>query len=355
MATCVVTGGAGFLRLASLRRRCSARGHRVICVDNLETGSLANIEHLRSPEFVFVHARRHRAVLRRRAGRLRLPLRVARRARSTTCGCRCRRSRSARTATHHALGLAKLHRARFLTASTSRGLRRPAGPPAAGVLLGSREPDRAARRLRRGQALRRSADDGLPQPAGRGHGDRADLQHLRPADASVRRPRDPDVHAPGAAGPADHRSSATGQQTRSFTFVDDLVDGHHPARGVRRTTLPVNIGNPNEFTLLELADAVDRDHRARARRSSSRRSRPTIRRCASPTFRSRASCLAGSRTVELREGLRRTLEASGIAALTGVRALSASRPGLKVSECWQRGRLEFEAHAAASRGLRKPS
>ncbi len=49
--------------------------------------------------------------------------------------------------THHALGLAKLHRARFLTASTVRGLRRSAGPSAAGVLLGSREPDRPARRL----------------------------------------------------------------------------------------------------------------------------------------------------------------------------------------------------------------
>ena len=50
-----------------------------------------------------------------------------------------------------------------------RGLRRPAGAPAAGDLLGPRQPDRPARRLRRGEALRRGADDGVPRPAGRGH------------------------------------------------------------------------------------------------------------------------------------------------------------------------------------------
>ena len=50
-----------------------------------------------------------------------------------------------------------------------RGLRRPAGAPPARELLGQRQPDRPARRLRRGQALRRGADDGLPAPAGRGH------------------------------------------------------------------------------------------------------------------------------------------------------------------------------------------
>ena len=86
-----------------------------------------------------------------------------------------------------------------------RGLRRPAGAPAAGELLGQRQPDRPARRLRRGEALRRGADDGVPQPAGRGHVDRPDLQHLRAADALSRRPRDPDLRAPGARERADHR------------------------------------------------------------------------------------------------------------------------------------------------------
>src|SRR3978361_322670 len=55
MATCLVTGGAGFLG-SHLCDELLRRGHRVICVDNFETGSLANIEHIRVPEFVHLHA-----------------------------------------------------------------------------------------------------------------------------------------------------------------------------------------------------------------------------------------------------------------------------------------------------------
>src|SRR3984957_17042407 len=47
--TCLVTGGAGFLG-SHLCDELLARGHRVICVDNFETGSLVNIEHIRDPE-----------------------------------------------------------------------------------------------------------------------------------------------------------------------------------------------------------------------------------------------------------------------------------------------------------------
>ena len=54
MATCLVTGGAGFLG-SHLCDELLRRGHRVICVDNLETGSLANIEHIRAPEFVHLN------------------------------------------------------------------------------------------------------------------------------------------------------------------------------------------------------------------------------------------------------------------------------------------------------------
>src|SRR4026209_858491 len=54
MPTCLVTGGAGFLG-SHLCDEPLRRGHRVICVDNLETGSLANVEHIRTPEVRFVH------------------------------------------------------------------------------------------------------------------------------------------------------------------------------------------------------------------------------------------------------------------------------------------------------------
>src|SRR3954467_14117693 len=54
MATCLVTGGAGFLG-SHLWDELLSRGHRVICVDNVETGSLANIAHIRRPEFVHLN------------------------------------------------------------------------------------------------------------------------------------------------------------------------------------------------------------------------------------------------------------------------------------------------------------
>ena len=203
MTTSLVTGGSGFLG-SHLCDALLARGHRVICVDNFDTGSLANIEHLRERGLRVRAQGRHGAVLRRGAGRFRLPLRLAGVA-----------DRLPAAAAAHAQGRLLRHppRARAGQAAPRalfdglhvRGLRRSAGPSAARVLLGPREPDRPARRLRRGQALRRGADDGLSPPAGRGHRDRADLQHLRPADAPARRPRDPDLPAPGAAGPPDHR------------------------------------------------------------------------------------------------------------------------------------------------------
>ena len=54
MATCLVTGGAGFLG-SHLCDELLRRGHRVICVDNVETGSLFNIAHIRVPEFELLH------------------------------------------------------------------------------------------------------------------------------------------------------------------------------------------------------------------------------------------------------------------------------------------------------------
>src|ERR687895_799741 len=106
MPTCLVTGGAGFLG-SHLCDELLRRGNRVICVDNVETGSLANIEHIRAPEFRFFQADiiqpyfideavdfvYHFASPASPIDYLRLPL--------------------------HTLKVAKAHRARFLTASTS--------------------------------------------------------------------------------------------------------------------------------------------------------------------------------------------------------------------------------------------
>ena len=117
MSTSVVTGGAGFLG-SHLCEALLARDHRVICVDNLETGSLGNIEHLRGEAFVFrphdltqhveidepVDFVYHLASPASPIDYLRLPLQTL---------------KVGSYGTHNALGLAKVKRARFLLASTS--------------------------------------------------------------------------------------------------------------------------------------------------------------------------------------------------------------------------------------------
>ena len=113
----LVTGGAGFIG-SHLCDELLHRGHRVICVDNLETGSLVNIEHIRVPEFVHVNTDitepffvdepvdvvYHLASPASPIDYLRLPLHTL---------------KVGSHGTHHTLGLAKRHRARFLLASTS--------------------------------------------------------------------------------------------------------------------------------------------------------------------------------------------------------------------------------------------
>ena len=202
MPTSLVTGGAGFLG-SHICDFLLERGHRVVCVDNLETGSLNNIKHIREPGFRFemLDITDHYDIDE--------PVDFVYHMASPASPDRLRAAAAA-----HAQGRGLRHpqhaRAREEAPRPlpdrlhQRGVRRSARAPAAGDLLGQREPDRPARRVRRGQALRRGAHDGLPAPAGRGHVHRTDLQHLRPADAPQRRARGADLPAPGARRPARH-------------------------------------------------------------------------------------------------------------------------------------------------------
>ena len=109
-----------------------------------------------------------------------------------------------------------------------------------------------------------------------------------------------------------------GSQTRSFCYVDDEIrglialaeSGHHQ---------PVNIGNPNEFTLLELAKAVIKVTGSRSEIVFEALP-TTTRRCASLTLRSPGRSLAWEPQIDLREGLRRTIEQSGSRRSSAFRA-----------------------------------
>ena len=192
----------GVSRFASVRRTAAPRPSRHLRRQPRDGVADEHRAHPRAGVRV-PHEGHRPAVLRRAPRRLRLPPRLAGLAdRLPAPAAAHAEGRLARHAPHARPGQ---EAPRPLPARVDeRGLRRPAGAPPEGDVLGPRQPDRPARRLRRGQALRRGADDGLPPPAGRRHGDHPHLQHLRPAHAPARRPRDPDVHAPGAAEPPDH-------------------------------------------------------------------------------------------------------------------------------------------------------
>ena len=106
-----------------------------------------------------------------------------------------------------------------------------------------------------------------------------------------------------------------GSQTRSFTYVSDLIDGmirlaesgHH---------YPVNIGNPNEFTLLELAHTVIEVTGSQSEivHEALPTDDPQVRR---PDISLARDLLDWEPKVELREGLQRTIEEAGVAKLTG--------------------------------------
>ena len=210
MPTAVVTGGAGFLG-SHLCDKLVGEGLRVICVDNLETGSLQNVEHLRGDSFAFVNHDVtahleidepvdfvfHLASPASPIDYLRLPLADAQ-------GRLVRDAQRAR---------AREVQARTVPARVDeRGVRRSRRPSAAGDVLGQRQPDRPARRVRRGEALRGGADDGVPPPAGRRHVHRPDLQHLRHAHAPARRARDPDLRRGRRSRTSRSPSSATARR-----------------------------------------------------------------------------------------------------------------------------------------------
>jgi dTDP-glucose 4,6-dehydratase len=312
MSTCLVTGGAGFLG-SHLCDELLHRGHRVICVDNLETGTLANIEHIRSPDFVhlnvditqpyyvdepidFVY---HLASPASPIDYLRLPLHTL---------------KVGSQGTHHTLGVAKFKRARFLLASTSEVYGDPQVHPQPESYWGHVNP--IGPRGVYDEAKRYA--EALTMAYHRQQGVDTAIVRIFNTYGSRMRPHD------GRAIPTFLRQALTdrpitvfgdGSQTRSFCYVSDEIDGliRLAESGVHQ---PVNIGNPNEFTLLELAKTV-----IEVTGSNSEivfealpTDDPQVRQ---PDITLARDLLGWEPQVSLREGLQRTIEKAGVELLVG--------------------------------------
>jgi dTDP-glucose 4,6-dehydratase len=312
MATCLVTGGAGFLG-SHLCDELLARGHRVVCVDNLETGSLANIEHIRdanfahlnidiiAPYFVdepvdFVY---HLASPASPIDYLRLPLHTL---------------KVGSYGTHHTLGLAKAKRARFLISSTSEVYGDPQEHPQRETYWGHVNP--IGPRGVYDEAKRYA--EALTMAYHRQQGVDTAIMRIFNTYGPRMRPND------GRAIPTFLRQAlqdrpmtvfGDGSQTRSFCYVEDLIrgmialaeSGHHD---------PVNIGNPDEFTLLELAETIKEltGSNSEIVHEALPTDDPKVRR---PDITLARDLLGWSPVVALREGLERTIDESGDRALTG--------------------------------------
>ncbi len=311
MPTSLVTGGAGFLG-SHLCDRLLADGHRVICVDNLDTGTLENIEHIRSGDFMFVlhdvteHITIdepvdevfHLASPASPIDYLRLPLQTL---------------KVGSQGTHNALGLTKRHRARFLLASTSEVYGDPIEHPQREDYWGNVNP--IGPRGVYDEAKRYA--EALTMAYHRQQGVDTHIVRIFNTYGPRMRPRD------GRAIPTFIRQATEavpltifgkGTQTRSFCFVSDLIEGL--IRLMRSDEHePVNIGNPEEYTILQLAEAV-----LEATGSPSQivhealpQDDPTVRQ---PDITRARAILGWEPTIGLADGLARTLAAAGTSTRT---------------------------------------
>src|SRR5215471_8966143 len=312
MPTCLVTGGAGFLG-SHLCDELLARGNRVICVDNFETGSLANISHIRSDSFrllnvdiiepYYVDERidfvYHLASPASPIDYLRLPLHTL---------------KVGSYGTHHTLGLAKEHRARFLTASTSEVYGDPQVHPQPETYWGHVNP--IGPRGVYDEAKRYA--EALTMAYHRQQGVDTAIIRIFNTYGSRMRPHD------GRAIPTFLRQAlqdrpitvfGEGSQTRSFCYVEDEIRGLI-ALAESGYHNPVNIGNPEEFTLLELARTVIETTGSRSEivYEALPTDDPQVRQ---PDITLAREILNWEPTIELRDGLTRTIDQSGPDALIG--------------------------------------
>jgi len=249
----VITGGAGFLG-SHLCEKFLNKGYEVICVDNFITGSEKNIATFKkNPNFTLVlqdvsngiDIRQnvdyilHFASPASPIDYLKFPIPTL---------------KVGALGTHNVLGFAKAKNARFLLASTSEVYGDPLTHPQKEDYWGNVNP--VGPRGVYDEAKRFA--EAITLAYHRYHG--VDVRIVRIFNTYGPRMRPRDGRAmPAFIDQALHGKNMTvfgnGSQTRSFCYVDDLVEGIYRLL-LSKEVMPVNIGNPSEMTLLELAKII---------------------------------------------------------------------------------------------------
>lgn len=299
----VVTGGAGFLG-SHLCDRLLAEGHDVIAIDNLITGSVANIEHIRDKRFTFIHYDVtnyiyvdgavdfvfHFASPASPIDYLELPIQTL---------------KVGSLGTHKALGLAKAKKAGFLLASTSEVYGDPQVNPQPEDYWGNVNP--VGPRGVYDEAKRFA--EAMTMAYHTFH--QVDTRIVRIFNTYGPRNRANDGRVvPTFINQAIRNEPITvfgkGQQTRSFCYVSDLIEGIY--RLMRsKEHFPVNIGNPHEMTVLQFAELIVEltNSRSQIVYKPLPQDDPTVRR---PNIEKARTLLGWEPRVDIRTGLAQTIE-----------------------------------------------
>jgi len=252
MPKTLVTGGAGFLG-SHLCEYLIDKGHEVTCMDNLITGSKQNIFGIKSDNFRFVNHNvsefikldgdldyiLHFASPASPIDYLNLPIQTL---------------KVGAMGTHNALGLAKAKKAVFLLASTSEVYGNPLIHPQPEEYWGNVNP--IGPRGVYDEAKRFA--EAITMAYHRTHGINTKIVRIFNTYGPRMRIKDgraiPNFLKQALTG-KDLTVYGNGSQTRSFCFVSDLIEGIYRLL-ISEQNNPVNIGNPNEMTIQNLADKI---------------------------------------------------------------------------------------------------
>ncbi len=252
MARILITGGAGFIG-SNLCDYLLSKGHQVICMDNFITGDIKNIEHIRDERFLFVkHDVTNYIYVE---GKLDYILHFASPASPIDyLNHPIQTLKVGSLGTHKALGLAKEKGAVFVLASTSEVYGDPLVHPQKENYWGNVNPIGPrgvydeAKRFAEAITMAYHTYHGLKTRIVRifnTFGPRMRINDGRAVPTFISQ----------ALNGEDITVFGDGSQTRSFCYVSDLVEGIYRLM-MSDESEPVNIGNPNEMTVFQLAERI---------------------------------------------------------------------------------------------------